>query len=221
MLRTVSLYGSLADLAHTNTLQFDVDTPLMLFNALRSQVKGFRQWCDEHKLAFVVTDKDNNQQSLDTSELTMGLGDASNIHLVPETEGAGFEIAAMAVAAAGATGWAATAIYIAVNVAIAVVTSMVISALSPSPDSGGGSGRPDEKPSFIYNGAVNVVEQGYPVPLVYGTHMVGSIVVSAGITVEDIPYDADQAAPPANGGGDPQPATPPTESWQWEATGGA
>lgn len=222
MLRTVNLYGSLADLAQTSTLEIDVDTPLMLLSGLRSQVKGFRQWCDEHRLAFVLTDKNNNPQSLDTSELTMGLGDASDIHLVPETEGAGVEALAMAViSAAGATGWAATAIYIAVNVAIAVVTSMVISALSPTPDTGGGSGRADERPSFIYNGAVNVVEQGYPVPLVYGTHMVGSIVVSAGITVEDIPYDTTQTAPPANGGGDPQPATPPTEPWQWEPTGGA
>lgn len=221
MLRTIHLYGSLADLAHTDTLPLDVDTPLSLLCGLRSQVKGFRQWCDEHRLAFVLTDKNSNPQCLDTSELTMSMGNATDIHLVPETEGAGLELAAMAVAALQVTGTAAALVTIAVNVAIAVVTSMVISALAPSPDSAGAAGRPEEKPSFIYSGAVNVIEQGYPVPLVYGTHMTGSIVVSAGITVEDIPYDAGQADAPANGGGDPQPSSPPTESWQWEATGGA
>ena len=40
----------------------------------------------------------------------------------------------------------------------------------------------DKKSSFIFNGPVNVVEQGGPVPLVYGRHMTGSVVVSAGLT---------------------------------------
>lgn len=46
--------------------------------------------------------------------------------------------------------------------------------------------RPEDRPSFLFNGTVNNSQQGGPVPLVFGTHLVGSVVVSAGITAEDI-----------------------------------
>ena len=43
------------------------------------------------------------------------------------------------------------------------------------------------KPSYIFNGAVNTTSQGQPVPVLYGRMMVGSAVVSAGLTSKDIP----------------------------------
>jgi predicted phage tail protein len=43
-----------------------------------------------------------------------------------------------------------------------------------------------QKPSFLFNGPVNVVEQGGPVPLVYGRHLAGSVVISAGLVIEQI-----------------------------------
>lgn len=43
------------------------------------------------------------------------------------------------------------------------------------------------KPSYIFNGAVNTTAQGQPVPVLYGRMMVGSAVVSAGLTSKDIP----------------------------------
>jgi predicted phage tail protein len=46
--------------------------------------------------------------------------------------------------------------------------------------------KPEDRPSFLFNGVTNNSQQGGPVPLVFGTHLVGSIVVSAGIEVEDI-----------------------------------
>jgi len=217
MLRTITLYGSLKDLAQTDTFELDVDTPVALLTGMRSLFNGFRQWCDDHRLAVVLTDDTTTPVPLDVSELTMQLGQATNIHLVPETEGAGFEIATI-MAAIAAGSYATALYYIAVNIAIAVVVGVIISALSPTPDMSGGSARSDERPSFLFNGPVNVVEQGYPVPLVYGTHMTGSIIISAGVEVEDIPYEAEQEDPPANGGGDPQPAPPPSEEYQ--STGG-
>lgn len=47
--------------------------------------------------------------------------------------------------------------------------------------------RPEDRPSFLFNGVVNNTQQGGPVPLVFGHHLAGSVVVSAGIQVEDIP----------------------------------
>lgn len=60
--------------------------------------------------------------------------------------------------------------------------------LTPTPKVGDYSGREaaDERPSFLFNGAVNTVEQGGPVPVIYGRMRVGSTVISGGITTEEI-----------------------------------
>lgn len=44
----------------------------------------------------------------------------------------------------------------------------------------------DNKQSYIFDGATNTTSQGYPVPVGYGRMIVGSAVISAGISVEDI-----------------------------------
>jgi len=43
------------------------------------------------------------------------------------------------------------------------------------------------KPSYAFDGAVNTAAQGNPVPVCYGRLIVGSQVVSAGLSVEQIP----------------------------------
>lgn len=53
---------------------------------------------------------------------------------------------------------------------------------SPEP-----SERPENKPSFFFNGPVNTTQQGQPVPVCYGGPIrVGSAVISAGISSEDL-----------------------------------
>lgn len=44
----------------------------------------------------------------------------------------------------------------------------------------------DNRSSYIFNGPVNLTAQGNPVPLCYGRMIIGSVVVSAGLSVEDI-----------------------------------
>jgi predicted phage tail protein len=48
------------------------------------------------------------------------------------------------------------------------------------------SAPPLDRPSFLFNGIVNNTQQGGPVPLVFGTHLVGSIVVSGSVDASDI-----------------------------------
>lgn len=43
-----------------------------------------------------------------------------------------------------------------------------------------------QKASFVFNGAVNTMEQGGPVPLIYGLHLTGSTVISAGVDIEQL-----------------------------------
>jgi predicted phage tail protein len=44
----------------------------------------------------------------------------------------------------------------------------------------------DNRASYIFNGAVNLTAQGNPVPICYGRIRIGSVVVSAGLSTEDI-----------------------------------
>lgn len=84
----------------------------------------------------------------------------------------------------------------AMNVAVlgaSMVLGGVASMLSQPPQAIPGQGSPTEmakpmedRPSFLFNGIVNNSQQGGPVPLVFGTHLVGSVVVSAALFAEDI-----------------------------------
>jgi predicted phage tail protein len=47
--------------------------------------------------------------------------------------------------------------------------------------------RPEDRPSFLLGGAVNVVEQGHPIPICGGENILGGIVISAGIDVAKLP----------------------------------
>jgi predicted phage tail protein len=95
-------------------------------------------------------------------------------------------------AAAGAVGAGTTAATIggvsAASLALAGVLSiaggvMAMLTKTPTMDSYAGAAGAEQRPSFIFNGAINNTEQGVPVPLVYGRHLTGSTVISAGMEV--------------------------------------
>lgn len=46
--------------------------------------------------------------------------------------------------------------------------------------------RPENKPSYAFDGAVNTSTQGNPVPVCYGRAVVGSQVISAGLSVDPL-----------------------------------
>lgn len=74
------------------------------------------------------------------------------------------------------------------SIAFGVGTSLLLGGisqmLSPQPKSDV-SERPENQPSYSFNGAVNTTAQGQPVPVGYGRMIVGSAVISAGITADD------------------------------------
>lgn len=73
------------------------------------------------------------------------------------------------------------------NAGIAMAIGGVVQMLTPLPKSPNQEDRPDNKPSYIFNGSVNTTAQGYPVPVGYGRMIVGSAVISAGITTDEVP----------------------------------
>lgn len=61
----------------------------------------------------------------------------------------------------------------------------VMMQMSPQQKGLGTNDKPENRPSYNFNGAVNTEAQGHCVPLAYGEMMVGSAVISAGIYPED------------------------------------
>lgn len=215
MIRTIYFHGQLADELKTNQLELDVDTPRMLYCALNAMVDGFRQTTLRNKMV-VVKRNGTDVEGVTADTFDMAFGDFKELHLIQDTEGAGAEVAIAAIAKGLAVSTlTATVIYIAASVVVGMVLGAIVAALAPSPKTSAGAEGPDERPSFLYNGAVNVVEQGYPVPLVYGIHTTGSVVISAGIDVAQLPPNVTVQETPANSGGTSQPANPPAAEWQW------
>jgi predicted phage tail protein len=75
-------------------------------------------------------------------------------------------------------------IFMVIMMVISVTMSMLMMPSMPNPDQAAQEAA--TKNSFLFNGAVNTVEQGGPVPLVYGRAMVGSTVISSELLTADI-----------------------------------
>jgi predicted phage tail protein len=137
---------------------------------------------------------------LDASMLHMRIGPSRQIHILPAARGGGSNgaglkivLGAVMIAAAVATGGAALAGYgaaagvfssaslfqIAGTLAIMGV-SMLLEGISRviAPQPGLGA-------SYLINGNLNTTQQGTPVPLVYGTARVGSVVIASAYSAED------------------------------------
>lgn len=129
---------------------------------------------------------------------------AAAVALAPWTGGASLAGTAGGVGgtAAGATGLGATA-FTAFgasvtygNIALfgaAMLMGGVSMLLSPSPGAMNG-GPQDTKPSYLFNGQINMADQGLPVPLVLGKMRVPGIVISLGMDVVDMSDSQDLSA---------------------------
>lgn len=93
-------------------------------------------------------------------------------------------LAASGSAYAGIAGYAATAVG-------AIGTSLALSGVSQllfrPPKPPGPQERPENKPSFVFNGPVNTLAQGQAVPVCFGELIVGGAIISQGISTEEIP----------------------------------
>lgn len=76
---------------------------------------------------------------------------------------------------------------IAFGIGVSLILGGVAQMLAPTPKAGDPSERPENKPSYNFNGPVNTTAQGQPVPIGYGRLLVGGAVISAGLTTEEIP----------------------------------
>lgn len=73
------------------------------------------------------------------------------------------------------------------NIGFSMLLGGIAQMMSPTPKAQAPTERPENKPSTYFDGPVNTTAQGQPVPVGYGEMIIGSAVVSAGITAEDAP----------------------------------
>lgn len=211
MLRQVHFHGPLKDTLGVEHIELDVDTPTLLIRALMSQVQGFRQVMIDQPEMMVLLANGKHVEPLTEQSLELPFGQTTDIHMAPAVAGAGFDPLTISIWIAETfTVSYATAIAI-TSIAIKVGTLLVLGAilrtLAPSPQTREGGASPEQRPSFLFNGATNVIDQGYAIPLVYGIHTVGSTVISAGVDTVELPYETKKA--------DDAPADLPEAIWQW------
>lgn len=184
MLRTIHLHGAAAELAPT--VELDANNVQMLFAGLNSAFKDFKTMfgkCED--FALLKKRADGKYESVTEDTLMMPFGDSTELHLITRAKGADPATAYAVATAMGASG--ATAVIVAAVIYIAFIVGMsyLAASLAPSPDVGGSEAAANE-PSFMFNGAANITEEGYAVPVVYGRVLTGSVVISVGTEVENI-----------------------------------
>lgn len=197
MIRTILLYGELGD-KFGREWHFHVNSPAEAIKALMSQVKGFKQYVTSHQrhgFAIFV-----DKELRDPKTLYFPCSSAEPIKLVPYVGGAGGD-SMFGVLLGGAllalTFWNPGSWFIAAGslttfgqitfaVGMGLVLGGVAQMLAPAPQTMSPADRPENKPSFSFNGPVNTVAQGNAFALCYGRCMAGSQVLSSGLYTEQI-----------------------------------
>lgn len=177
-MKTIRLYGDMGR-QFGREYCMDVKTPAEAVRALCSQVKGFRAYLHAHaQSAFKVFVGGRNA----CDGLSHPSSDKEIIRIAPTIQGAG----AVGRIVLGVVLIAVGVFYDIpplVTMGASMVLGGVVEMLSPTPKikTGVDAEKTENKPSYNFNGPVNTVAQGHPVPLAYGKIMTGSAVISAGM----------------------------------------
>lgn len=202
-LRTVLLYGHLGK-KFGRVHQFMVGSPREAVQALCANFRDFRRYMIEHSepgYRVLV-----NTSPKDLLECTFPVSSQETIRIVPVIAGSGAAlkiiigailiyfsgpIGAGITSAMGGGAAAASVGAFATAAASSIGWSLVIGGVTQllynSPDAGpGDSERPENLPSYAFNGPVNTAAQGNCVPVCYGRLIIGSHLLSAGLTTEQM-----------------------------------
>lgn len=200
MLRNVYLYGHIGD-KYGKKHRFDVATPSEAARALSANFKSFYKDFKDGLYRVVVGDV-NDGIELDATGTTFKLG-SNDLHIIPIVSGSksgrqnGGIIKAiigvqLIVASFFIDPTGSTAALIAHKTLLTVGPILLSSGVATLLSNPARVTRydnfeePADRSSFVFNGATNKSKQGAPVPVVYGRMKTGSVIVSAGITTEQL-----------------------------------
>ena len=182
-LKTIKLYGHLGK-KFGKTFQLAVNSPSEAIKALSVNLEGFKEYLLKHSSPgyHIFIDK----KDLSEDELNYKVS-SDIIKIVPVTVGSGgfFKIViGVVLIVAGIVMRQPWMVNMGIGFALSGASQLLF-----TPPSGqfNTSEKPENTPSYIFNGPVNTTMQGNPIALCYGKIRVGSQVVSAGLSSRDIP----------------------------------
>jgi predicted phage tail protein len=169
-----------------------VKTPAEAVRALCANFPEFEKFmvsAHEKNMGFHVW---NGRHQLENADEATGPA-SGDIKIIPVIMGANAKtsiiIGAVLVVAGlvlTATGVGAGAAPYLISAGVGLMLGGVIELLSPVPKIKEPEERPENKPSYLFNGPVNTTAQGHPVPLGYGRLLIGGGIVSAGVSIDQI-----------------------------------
>jgi predicted phage tail protein len=200
MLRTIKVYGPMATFLKRRVFKADVANPAEAVRFLIANFPALERHMADQYYKVHVSDRALELGSA-PDELHLPIGQQETISIIPVMAGAGTTgriiagvlLVAVAIAfpliGATAAQVAAGMTISAVSANIALVgASLIIGGvaelLTPIPKIG--DAEDDPRKSYSFSGVQNVSRQGVPVPIVYGEMIVGSIVISAGISTDKV-----------------------------------
>lgn len=192
---TVMLYGFLGR-RFGKVHRYDVRSPAEAVRALSVTLPEFRRALADGGAYRVLV---GGKEALPLERVGDPVSERESIRIVPVVAGSrgigqiilgGALLFAAPWIAGGGTGLFANAIMagkIATSIGVSLVLGGAAQMLFAPPKQQPAPERPENKPSYAFDGAVNAAAQGNPVPVLYGGPLiVGSQVISAGLTVEQI-----------------------------------
>lgn len=214
-LKTVHLYGKLAEICGTDKVELVGESIQILISGLDSRFK-VKPFILENDFEVVY-----DHQYADPDTLDMNLSRVTDVHLYPVVEGSGNRATQIIVGAAlivagfytGGQTWMVLGQNIAGTIGTALVTTgvgLVLSGIFRQSYSANDRERPDDRQSFLFNGAVNVLSEGSVVPLVYGRTITGSVVLSTGLDIGQMQNPISPVGPPP--GQNPPPGFGPIDN---------
>jgi predicted phage tail protein len=203
-LRTIVLYGPLRRMfGRVHKRQLDIGSPADAVNALMHTLPGFRRFLirsPQQGLGFHVF---AGRRNLGESDLYTPVEAGEEIRIAPVLRGRKSGIFQIILGAVLIFVGAYTALFsfgtstALVELGVSMIAGGVVQLLTPIARArGGGTDKPGQQANTSFNGPVNTVAQGNPIPVFYGGPMpVGSVVASAGIRV----LESDYTPTPTNG----------------------
>jgi predicted phage tail protein len=161
----------------------DVRSPREALHALMMQIDGLRQYFRDHpSRAFLVRGKyqDHDETDLDNPQAS------GTLRIVPLVHGAGAigkVLLGAVIAVVGIFVPVVGTYMIALGVSLAL--SGIAQMLTPRVQTAATPENPENQPSFAFDGAVNTMGQGGPVPLGYGFMRIGCQVISVGFSTNN------------------------------------
>jgi len=182
-MKTVMLYGFLGR-KFGRVHRYDVKTPAEAVRALTVTLKGFRKALVDGGAYRVLV---GGKQELGRTQLCDPVSDRETIRIVPVVAGAGRGFGQAILGAVLITAGVLTGNQYLTQVGVALALGGVSQMLFAPKATKGTADRPENKPSYSFDGAVNTAAQGNPVPVFYGGPLIiGSQVISAGLSAEQI-----------------------------------